>query len=309
MKYVLISSARNEAAFIRKTLDSVVAQTHLPEHWVIVDDGSTDQTGEIAESYAKSFSWIIVLHNQRREGRSFAAKANNVNLGFAKLQNEGVDFGVVGNLDTDTSFAPDYIAFLMQKFAANPRLGVAGTPFTQDGGYDSTRDSFEGQNHVAGPCQFFRRECWDDIGGYVANPAGGVDWIAVMTARMKGWKACSFAEKRYHHHRLMGTAGRSEVAALFSYGQKDYYLGGSPVWQLFRVAYRLGKRPYFVGGLALGFGYGWAWLRRIKRPVSDELMLFHRAEQMKKLRTIFFSIFRGRKVDHFRAHQLSETPD
>ena len=118
------------------------------------------------------------------------------------------------------------MAFLLQKFEADPELGVAGTPFTQEGDYDSTRDSFEGDNYVAGPCQLFRRRCFADIGGYVPNPAGGVDWIAVMTARMKGWKVRSFPERRFHHHRSMGTAERGEVAALFSYGEKDYYLGG-----------------------------------------------------------------------------------
>ena len=299
MKYVLISSSRNEEKFIAGTLDSVVRQTQLPERWIIVEDGSTDRTGEIAERYAKQYPWISVVHNPRREGRSFAAKANNVNAAFARLEADRVDFEVVGNLDTDTTFAPDYMEFLLRKMAADPKLGVAGTPFTQDGGYDSTRDSFEGENYVAGPCQLFRRDCFREIGGYVANPAGGVDWIAVMEARLKGWTARSFPDKRYHHHRSMGTAGRSEFAAQFSYGEKDYYLGNSPLWQSFRVTYRLAKKPYFTGGLALGLGFLWAAVRREKRPVSGELMRFHRADQMKKLKVILASVFRGRKVDNF----------
>jgi glycosyltransferase involved in cell wall biosynthesis len=305
MKYVLISSSRNEEKFIPLTLDSVTRQTQLPERWIIVDDGSIDRTGEIAESYAKIFPWITVIHNPRREGRSFAAKANNVNAAFAKLESDHAAFDAIGNLDTDTTFAPDYMEFLMQKFAADPKLGCTGTPFTQDGGYDSTKDSFEGENYVAGPIQFFRRECFREIGGYVANPAGGVDWIAVMTARLKGWTVRSFADKRYHHHRSMGTAERGEVFALFSYGEKDYYLGGSPVWQLFRVTYRMAKKPYLVGGLALFFGYFWAALRRVKRPVSDDLMKFHRMDQMKKLKAILRSMLHLKKADNFRV--ASET--
>ncbi len=300
MKYVLISSSRNEEKLIVLTLDSVTRQTQLPARWIIVDDGSTDRTGEIADSYAKKFPWITVVHNPPREGRSFAAKANNVNTAFAKLEADGVEFDVVGNLDTDTHFAPDYMEFVMQKLATDPKLGCAGTPFTQDGGYDSTKDSFEGENYVAGPIQLFRRECFRDVGGYVANPAGGVDWIAVMMARLKGWTVRSFADKRYHHHRSMGTAERSEVKALFSYGEKDYYLGGSPVWQLFRVTYRLMKKPYVVGGLALLAGYFWAAVKRVQRPVSPELVRYHRAEQMFKLKNIFRSLLRLKKVDNFR---------
>jgi glycosyltransferase involved in cell wall biosynthesis len=299
VKYVLITAARNEAALIDKTLQSVVQQTQLPECWTLVDDGSTDRTAEIIAPYAKKYSWIRLIRNPRRESRDFAAKAKAVNEALRQMRD--VKFDILGNLDADTSFAPDYMEFLIQRFAADPKLGVAGTPFAEDNGYDSSRDSFEGENHVAGACQLFRRACWNDVGGYLASPAGGVDWIAVTTARAKGWRTRSFAEKRIYHHRLIGTAGRGPVAALFLYGQKDYQLGGSPVWELFRVIYRTAKRPYLLGGLALGCGYFWAAAKRLKRPVSPELMRFHRAEQMNKLRNIFRMTLRFKRVDSFRA--------
>jgi len=123
--------------------------------------------------------------------------------------------------------------------------------------------------------------------------------VAVTTARMRGWRTRSFPEKRFHHYRSLGTAERSILGSLFSYGEKDYYLGGSPVWQVFRVAYRMAKRPVIIGGLALLSGYCWAALRRIKRPISRELMRFHRREQMRKLRLIIGTILRGQKVDSF----------
>jgi biofilm PGA synthesis N-glycosyltransferase PgaC len=298
MQYVLITAARNEEAFIGKTLESVVAQTRRPERWVIVDDASTDRTAAIVKEYASRHQWIELLQRPPRTDRSFAGKAHAVNAGLERMKN--VPFDVVGNLDADVSFEPGYMEFLMEQFAHSRRLGVAGTPFTQDGGYDSTRDSFEGENYVAGPCQLFRSECFRNIGGYVANRAGGVDWIAVMTARMMGWTVRAFPQKRFHHHRSMGTAERGNVAATFSYGQKDYYLGGSPVWQLFRGAYQATKRPLVVGGLALLAGYAHAWVTRMPRAVPPDLMHFHRREQMKKLRAVFRSLLRFEKVDAFR---------
>lgn len=296
MKYVLITSARNEERFIEGTIRSVVTQTRLPERWVIVDDGSEDRTGEIVERYVSEYPWIELVQRPKRAGRNFAAKAQAVNSALERL--ESLDFEVLGNLDADVSFEPEYMAFLMEKFSRDPGLGVAGTPFTEER-YDSTKDSFEGENYVAGPCQLFRYRCFVDIGGYVPNPAGGVDWIAVMTARMKGWKTRSFAEKRFHHHRTMGTAERGVLRALFSYGQKDYYLGGSPIWQLFRVAYRTTKKPVLTGGLALLLGYCWAALCRMERPVTPELMRFHRHEQMKKLTAAFGALLRFKKLDNF----------
>ena len=297
MKYVLITAARNEEAFVRRTLDSVVAQTLLPEQWVIVDDGSTDHTAEIVESYAKRHPWIELVRRGQDGDRNFASKAHAVKAGLERTNR--FQFEILGNLDADVSFVPDYMEFLMQRFSEDPDLGVAGTPFTQEGHYDSSKDSFEGENYVAGPCQLFRRQCFQEIGGYVPNRAGGLDWIAVMTARMKGWKVRAFPEKRFHHYRTLGTAEKGALRALFSYGEKDYCLGGSPIWQLFRVAYRVAKKPFVIGGLALLSGYCWAALRRVERAVSPELMRFHRREQMRKLTAILRTLLKFKKVNSF----------
>jgi biofilm PGA synthesis N-glycosyltransferase PgaC len=298
MKYVVITAAKNEHAFIARTLASVTAQTLPPERWIIVDDGSSDGTAAIVASYARRVSWIELVQRPPRPNRTFAGKAHAVNDSLERLRS--VAFDVVVNLDADVSFEPDYMQVLLQKFADDPELGVAGTPFTQEGGYDSTRDSFEGESYVAGPCQLFRARCFREIGGYVPNAAGGVDWIAVMTARMKGWKVCSFPEKRFHHHRSMGTAEKGPLAALFSYGEKDYYLGGSPVWQLCRVAYRMSKKPVVTGGLALLAGYTWAAVKRTERPVSADLMRFHRCDQMQKLTAIARALLSFKRPEKFR---------
>jgi glycosyltransferase involved in cell wall biosynthesis len=296
MKYVLITPAHNEETFIQKTLASMVAQTVLPERWVIVDDGSTDCTAEIVESYVKRHPWIELVRRPQRSDRNFAAKARAFGAGFERLQPLKIE--LIGNLDADISFGPDHFEFLIEKFAKDPTLGVAGTAYTQQD-WDSTRDSFEGESSVHGACQLFRYRCFQDVGGYVPSRAGGIDWIAVTTARMKGWKTRNFPERRFRHHRLMGTAERGPVGAMFDYGKKDYFLGGSPIWELFRVAYQMTKPPVFIGGLALLSGFCWAALRRIERPVSRELMQFHRREQMKKLRAILGTIIRFNKVEKF----------
>lgn len=297
-RYVLITPARNEAAFIEKTLESMVHQTVLPVKWVIVNDGSTDETGTIVNRYAEKYSWIDAVHRPVRQERNFAAKVHAFNAGQEKLK--GLEYDIIGNLDGDISFDPDHFQFLLGKFKEDPRLGVAGTIFKEEG-YSSETDSFEGQKHVSGQCQIFRRQCFGDIGGYFANKAGGIDWIAVTTARMMGWKTQSFREKSFFHYRHLGTAERSVAAAMFSYGEKDYYLGGHPLWELFRVAYRMLKQPYLIGGLALGFGYVWAMLRREKRPISRELMKYHRREQIRKLRNVLKSILTFKSVDSFKA--------
>lgn len=294
--YVLVTPARNEQAFIEKTIESMIRQTLLPLKWVIVEDGSTDKTAEIISRYLPQYPWMEMIQMPQRRDRSFAGKVQAFNAGFERVRD--LDFGVIGNLDADLSFDEDYLQFLLNKFSSDPSLGVAGTIFREEG-YSSDRDSFEGQNHVAGGCQLFRKQCWEQIGGYIPRRAGGIDWIAVTTARMMGWKTESFREKWFFHYRRLGTSGRSVLSSLFSYGEKDYYLGGHPVWELFRVTYRLAKQPFIVGGLALGLGYCWACLRRAPRSVSRDLMAFHRKEQMSKLQAIFKSFVRFQSVDNF----------
>jgi len=301
---ILITPARNEETNLERTILSMVAQTVLPAKWVIVNDGSTDGTSAIIDRYRARYEWIERIDMPAHRDRSFAAKANCFNAACKSI--ESLPHEVIGNVDADVTFDPDYLEFLLTKFAKDDQLGVAGTPLQAEGGYDTAKDSFEGENYVAGPFQLFRRSCLEDVGGYVPNKAGGVDWIAVTTARMKGWKTRSFREKRYFHHRNFGTADRSPLSALYSYGEKDYYLGGSPVWQICRVAYRIAKPPLILGGLALGIGFLSAALRRVPRPVSQELMQFHRKEQKRKLHVIVRSLLRLKRVDNFTVMPADE---
>jgi glycosyltransferase involved in cell wall biosynthesis len=281
MTYVLITPARNEAAFIKKTLDSVCVQTVPPERWVIVDDGSTDRTAEIVESYAKRHSWIELIRRSQRLDRNFAGKAHAFNAGFERVRS--LPFEVIGNLDADISFESDYFEFLLGKFCEFPRLGVAGTPM-REANYHALKDSFYNERDVFGACQLFRRECFQEVGGYTPIKWGGIDWVAVRTARLKGWQTRAFSEKFFYHHRPMGATESNTWKARFDYGRKDYFLGNHPLWQVFRVSFQMMKRPYVLGGLALLSGYFYSFASRMKRPVAAELLKFHRQEQLERLR-------------------------
>jgi poly-beta-1,6-N-acetyl-D-glucosamine synthase len=292
LRYVLVTPARNEEQYIRRTLESVVSQTHLPLRWVIVNDGSADRTASIVTEFCRGRDWIELIQMPEHRDRSFAAKAQCFNAGFERLKQ--LDFDVVGNLDADISFDREYFDFLMRKFAENPRLGVAGTPFVEgDSHYDFRFSNIE---HVSGACQMFRRECFEEIGGYIPIKAGGIDWTAVTTARMNGWTTRTFREKSSVHNKPMRTGAKTELGSIFRHGQRDYYLGGHPLWQLFRSSYQMSRPPYVIGGLSLLAGYVWAGARRVKRPVSRNLMEFHRSEQMARLRGFFGRIRRTEEL-------------
>lgn len=297
VRYVLITPACNEEKLIEYTLKSVVKQTVFPVKWVIVNDGSTDATASIVERYANKYDWIELVNLPKRKGRNFAAKVHAFNAGRERLKD--VAYEVIGNLDADVSLDDDHFDFLMGKFRDDPALGVAGTIFVEEQGYSSGTDSFEGQNYVSGQCQMFRRQCFEEIGGYFPSKIGGIDWIAVTTARMIGWKTRSYREKSFFHHRLLGTANHGVLGSNYVYGKKDYYMGGHPLWELFRSAYRVTGKPYVLGGVGLFLGYVAASLKHEERPVSDELMKFHRKEQMRRLRKILMTVCTFKRVDKF----------
>ena len=249
--YVLITPARDEARFIELTIKSVLSQTVRPLRWVIVSDGSTDGTDEIVGKYAADFPWIELIRMPERRERNFAAKVSAFNAGYAKLRR--LDYEVIGNLDGDLSFEDDYFRFLLQKLTENPALGLVGTPFKDSSIHDYDY-RFVGIDHVSGCCQLFRRKCFEEIGGYVPVRGGGVDSIAVITARMKGWKTRTFTEKTCLHHRSLGAAQYGLLATRFKQGVKDYSLGSHPVWELFRTFYQMTKKPFIIGGSLLLFG-------------------------------------------------------
>lgn len=284
VEYVLITPARNEAAYIELTIQSIVAQTVLPKRWVIVNDGSDDGTAAIVGKYLAAHPWIELVNMPPRAERHFAAKVQAFDAGYARVKD--LAFDVIGNIDGDVSFGQDFFEFLLGKFDEWPELGVAGTHYVE-GDFHSFRDSYINVEHVNGQCQLFRRRCFEDIGGYVPIKGGGIDWVAVTTARMKGWKTRSYGERVFNHHRTMGTAGTGVLGARFHYGKKDYFLGGHPLWQLFRGTFQMAKPPYLVGGLALMAGYAWCWASRKPRAVSRELMQFHRGEQLSRLKRTF----------------------
>jgi glycosyltransferase involved in cell wall biosynthesis len=287
LSYVLITPARNEAAFVEEAIKSVVRQTVLPLKWVIVDDGSTDGTSAIVRGWTLKYDWIEHIALPPRTERHFAGKVTAFTAGYDKVR--ALPHDVVGSLDADVSFDdPEYFAFLLDQFARDPRLGVAGAPFREANVQYDYR--FSRKEHVSGACQLFRRECFESIGGYVPLKMGAIDLAANVSARMKGWRTETFPEKFCVHHRRMGTAKDRFIAATFKSGYGDYRMGVHPLWQLFRSIYQMSRKPIVSGGVILLAGYLWAMATRAAKPVSAEFVNFRGEEQKQWLKDYFRKI-------------------
>lgn len=278
IKYVLLTPARNEETYIEKTIQAVLAQSILPQEWIIINDGSTDKTAEIAQKYADEYDFIELINIDGDEQRNFGSRT--AALVFAYSQVKDSDFTYVGSLDADITFQPDYYENILQELETNPRLGIAGGIR-----YDFKDGRFvlipSARNSVCGAIQLFRKDCYEAIDGYRILSYGGVDTVAGVAARMEGWEVRSYTEHLIWHHRPTGTANRSKLGLLYRAGVRDYTIGYHPLFELLRS---FKYKPYILGALAMYLGYLSGFMRRIERPVSTDYMEFLHEEQLGRIK-------------------------
>lgn len=280
-RFVIITPARNESRTLEATIRSVVAQSLKPSEWVIVSDGSTDETDEIARRWSRIHPFIKLVRREGGRNRDFGSKAVAFRAGLDSLTSK---YDFIGNLDADITFAPDYYRDIIRAFS-DERLGLAGGVI-----YELIGNAFVPQKNslesVAGALQLFRRECFEDIGGYIPISAGGIDAAAEISARMRGWKVRAFENLHaFHHRRVSGGSGRV-LKSRFRHGVSHYLLGYHPLFEIMKCAYRVQDRPYLLGSLCTLAGYAWSAAAGYERPVSDEFVEFIRKEQKERLRSI-----------------------
>jgi len=281
--YVVITPAHDEAATLPNVADCLAAQSVPPLRWVVVDDASSDGTAGLVREFQSRHGWIDLLSLHRDGERHFGGKAESFNAGVRHVAS--LPFAYLANLDADVTFPSDYFAYLLSCIDADPRIGLVGTPFREEGfrGYDYR---FTNPEHVSGACQLFRRACLEQVGGYRSIPSGGIDWVASTTARMLGWRTLTCRERTLRHHRRMGAGNRNWGNLRLRQGRKDYMLGNEFRWEFFRCVYQAWRRPYFLGGLLMMAGYLQEALLRRPRPIPAELTSFVRSEHAERLRAL-----------------------
>ncbi len=277
-RYVVITPVRDEEEHLERTIQAVVNQTIRPAEWVIVDDGSTDKTPEILDSYASQYPWIRGLH---RTNRGFRKSGGGVveafNEGFKRL-NCG-DWNFVVKLDGDLSFEPDYFERIIERFRLDPRLGIAGgTLYCVDNGEKKIERN--PQFHVRGATKVYRRECWEAIGGLW--PAAGWDTVDEASASMRGWTTMSIPDISALHHRHVGGADGMWYDSV-KHGRIWYAVGYHPLFVLASCLYRAVHKPYVVRSIGGIYGFVHAYLTRVPRVADSALIHFVRNEQMKRL--------------------------
>lgn len=274
--YVIISPVRNEAEYLPTTITSVVSQTIRPRSWVIVDDGSSDETGRIIDEAAARYAWIEAIHRPDRGCRRAGSGVMEAFYdGYNLVHQESFEFLV--KLDGDLSFDAAYFERCFSALQAEPRLGIGGglVCTSADGKIEAEFD--DPPFHVRGPTKIYRRDCWRQIDGLIRSP--GWDTFDQVKANMLGWKTRTFPDIKLIHHRPTGGA----YGAWSNYtknGLANYVVGYHPLFMFLKCVRRFFRRPYGLAAIALMAGFLRGYMRRIPQAEDRAVIHYLRKQQM-----------------------------
>jgi len=277
-RYVVITPVRDEEAYLRSTIESMVGQTIKPVQWVIVNDGSTDGTGRLIDECAAQYPWVLGLH---RDNRGFRKSGGGVVEAF----NDGLrwvtceDWEFIVKLDGDLTFAHDYFQTCFEIFQSEPQLGVGGGVICY---VENGVKRFEEcpAFHVRGATKIYRRACWEAIGGFWVAP--GWDTIDEVKANMLGWNTRSFGDLHLVHHRETGSADGA-WGGLVKNGRANYISGYHPVFMLAKCMSRAVGHGQFHDSTALLYGFITGYLKRIPQVDDPQMISYIRKQQLRRL--------------------------
>lgn len=266
-RYCLVTPCRDEARFARRTLDAVARQTEPPALWVVVDDGSSDDTPSILAEYAARLPYLRIVRREDRGARKVGGGVIDAFYSGFSTVNSG-EFDYLCKLDLDLDLPPGYFARLMDLMEADPRLGTcSGKPYFAPPGREGRPVEFPlvateglvsekcGDENSVGMTKFYRTRCFEEIGGFVREVMW--DGIDGHRCRQLGWRAASFDEPalRFVHLRPMGTSHRGWWTGRVRHGYGQWFMGTSPWYMLASALYRMTRPPRVVGGVAMLYGY------------------------------------------------------
>ncbi|MDR3609516.1 MAG: glycosyltransferase family A protein [Ignavibacteriaceae bacterium] len=277
-KYVVITPAKNESKYISFTLDSMIRQSIKPVKWIIVDDGSLDDTCSIVLKAIQNYSWITLLKKNTNDKR--APGSNVVNAFYFGLRSIKENYDYVVKLDADLKFEEDYFEKLIEQFKINNKLGISGGYCINSIKGNKKKIDSTPEYHVRGATKMYRKKCFDDIGGLM--PVFGWDGIDEMKAMMLGWETKSFKNITVLHLRATGQE-TGPLKYAWRRGVLNYYMGYNPLYLILSCLNNFSKRPYILFGLSLFAGYLYSVITQSDRINDENLINFIKKFQLNRI--------------------------
>lgn len=278
--YIVITPIRDEAKYIGRTIESMICQTCLPKKWVIVNDGSTDDTPRIIDAVSKQYPWIFTIHRPNRGFRkSGGGVVDAFYDGYRTIKELSWEYLV--KLDGDLSFDSDYFQQCFEHFILDPFLGIGGgTVFSRKNGQLKIDSIGDPPFHVRGATKIYRNECWKKINPLVKSP--GWDTIDEVKANMYGWKTRTFQKPIIIQHKATGSAD-GNWKNWFKNGLGSYITGYHPVFFIAKCFKRMVSKPLFIASLGLFTGYFYGYINNTPQIKDKKAIYYLRNQQMRRL--------------------------
>jgi poly-beta-1,6-N-acetyl-D-glucosamine synthase len=283
--YILITAVKNEEKFIGETCISVLEQSVRPIQWIIVDDNSNDNTVRILEEFIQTHNFVKIYGLKRGGTRNFSSQVYAQMYGYQKI--ECNDYEYVGFLDGDIKLPYNYYEKILYNMSLNPKLGIAGAQVVDAYSKNNKRIRMGSENyHVAGGVQFFRRKCFEQIGGYQPIPFGGQDTVADINAMRIGWKVRTFNDFKAEHLKNPYSAKENLFNKNYIFARHAYNLGYSKIYYFFYCIRRIFDRPAIVSFILRIIIFSILEIDRPRRPQSKEFVLYIRKLQKSKIHSL-----------------------
>ena len=279
MKILIITPACNEERNLPLLIKSVVNQSFLPLEWIIVDDGSKDNTSNVIQKAAVKFSWIKYLRKEKFNVRS-PGKSVMETFYFGYNYKSSKEYDIVMKLDADLVLPFNYLESIVNEFKINSKVGICGGICVLKNKSQFHIERATNLDHVRGAIKAYRRQCFNSIGGLIKNM--GWDTVDEHHARFNGWDVIVKAELQVIHQRPTHQEF-GYLRAAFRNGQMLYTIRMDLILLMGNCMKLLIKSPYLLLSLSMFFGYFSAFFRRKNFIVSKDLGRFIRKYRYKML--------------------------
>ncbi len=288
MEYYIITPAKNEAKFIEQTLKSVIAQTVRPKKWIIVDDGSSDNTADIVSDYSNKYDFIKLIKNQSaREQRAGGSKVVRAfNVGYKMIHDEYFDFIV--KLDADLTLPCNYFEEVIKCFELNSKIGLCGGYCVLEDNGKLIPESYT-EDHVRGAFKSYRRECLNDMGGL--KEIWSWDGIDESAIAFHGWELKVLPLAVVHHRPT--SQEYNKLKFCFKTGREMFKERIEPLSLLIISAVYFFRKPVILGSILFVIGYFVSWVKKDGKVIDKELGDYIRKYRYKKIADKF-RIFYGK---------------
>lgn len=284
--YILVTPCKNEEESLPELAESVMNQDILPVLWVVVNDGSTDNTATILDELCSKNEWIksVTLGEKPRDLGVHVSHVYRTGFDFAinYCRDNNLEYDYIASVDADIILDKNYYSCLLKKFESTPRLGICSGHIGNIVGKEVIWANYN-ENLPSGGARLWSKECFEETGGYLLTCSP--DSVSNVKAKLKGWDTKYISKPTAISTRPYSSA-QGQWKGYRRLGSNNYFIGYTPIHICLKgVKLLYSKNGYFKTGVGLAYMYGYFHdlLSRKARIYDKEILEYYGNNRLKEI--------------------------